>query len=64
MEQQYAPHIFVPCEGNRCLKRAVAQWIVVEDPSQKWSGCQECQEAEFGGWPDGYAPVGEDVESF
>jgi len=64
MEQQYAPHIFVPCEGNCCLKRAVAQWIVVEDPSQKWSGCQECQEDEFDGWPDGYEPVGGNVESF
>ena len=64
MGQQYAPDIYVPCDENNCLKRAVAQWIVVEDPSQKWSGCEECQEAEFGDWPDGYAPVGENVESF
>ena len=46
------------------MGRAVALWTVLENPSQKWNGCDECQEKHFGGWPEGYGPVGEDVEDF
>ena len=61
---QYFPHIYVRCDEYDCLGRAVALWTVLENPSQKWNGCEKCQKAHFGGWPEEYGPVGEDVEDF
>lgn len=44
------------CRTNECQGRAVATWASNLEPDDKWDLCEQCQEGDFGGWPDGVHP--------
>ena len=40
------------CSNEPCANAVVAAWASNENPTELWYTCEECQEKEFGGWPD------------
>ena len=42
------------CMGKdgKCNQMAVAQWRC--EGKEPWETCEDCQEEEFGGWPEGF----------
>lgn len=49
------------CRMDGCKKKSVAIWAA--DPKDLWPVCHDCQELEFGGWPEGVEPLQENLES-
>ena len=43
------------CDTEGCSEAAVALWST-QVSKQLWKTCERCQEADFGGWPDGVKP--------
>jgi len=46
------------CETEICEKPACALWYVLGDLTQQWKTCEDCQENDFGGWPEGWSVAG------
>ena len=48
------------CRMEGCAKEAVVVWHGA-DPDDEWPMCEDCQESEFGGWPEGVQREGGDT---
>lgn len=44
------------CRTEECKRQAVSVWAVDTNPTDEWPICEECQEKEFGGYPEGLNP--------
>jgi hypothetical protein len=50
------------CEADGCSRIACAIWK--SNKEEKWKTCLDCQEEDYGGWPDGMNPKDDDLSSF
>jgi hypothetical protein len=50
------------CRFDGCNQVAVATWASNLKPDDTWDMCVNCQEKDFGGWPEGIEPPTEDEE--
>ncbi|GKY96953.1 hypothetical protein MPSEU_000654300 [Mayamaea pseudoterrestris] len=50
------------CRTADCSGKAIAIWTSSADPSDEWPLCEQCQDDEFGGWPEGMEPAGNNDE--
>jgi hypothetical protein len=44
------------CRTEECESKAVVVWATTLDPTDEWPLCEECQEKDFGGWPENITP--------
>ena len=46
----------IKCMGmdGTCNNFSIAAWATNLEPEKKWFTCEDCQEIEFGGWPEGF----------
>ncbi|KAL3927363.1 MAG: hypothetical protein SGBAC_013116 [Bacillariaceae sp.] len=46
----------IKCSANACKRAVVSVWATNLDPKAEWFTCEECQDDEFDGWPEGEEP--------
>ena len=50
------PNDACECRTEECKSKAVVAWAATSDPTEEWPLCEECQEKDFGGWPENITP--------
>jgi len=46
------------CSGDECMRKACSVWS--SNLGEVWNSCFDCQENEFGGWPEDMEPTDQD----